>query len=203
MVPFFRKSEILEVLAIVFIVIAVALIVPAFHSKAHKRSSHSKCKSNLKQLGIAMQLYVDSRGFKKVDGVGKFSYPPFSGAEFWTHMYRTEVMIDFEVYLCPNTDDDNNDGKALARFGSPAPSACSYGGRINFRGHPARIFTGRNASDTPIGCDDDEGEFNHLEVVNVVFLDNSAKDFIYSDSYIDPQLGGARIGSGILSVCTN
>lgn len=137
-----------------------------------------------------MTLYVDSRGKGS-------NYPPFSGALFWVQMYRSEVMVDSQIYLCPSNYDDNNEGADLMKDPLP-PNACSYGGRINTLGHNYRISSYRDA-DTPIGCDDDEGEPNHKEFVNVIFLDCSARDFLLTD----PVIGQKRIGAGILTVCTN
>ncbi|MEK7485426.1 MAG: hypothetical protein AABZ60_13960 [Planctomycetota bacterium] len=180
------------------LVVCIAMLVIAFYFLTPKlntikdRDNSLRCRNSLKQLGIAMQLYVEARG-------GGSHYPPFNGAEFWTHMYRTEVMVDFQLYLCPETDDDNNEGRDLATGSSPLPRACSYGGRIHALGDPRRIYTGRDAQDTPIGCDDDEGDANHFEAVNVLFLDNSCREMLSPD----PLLGGKRIGAGILSVCTN
>ncbi|MEK7486183.1 MAG: hypothetical protein AABZ60_17810 [Planctomycetota bacterium] len=187
-----QKSFTIFEIIIFFIAILAAILLPIL-LKTKERANITKCKSNLRQLGIAMQLYVDARGKGS-------RYPPFNGAEFWTHMYRTEVMIDPEVYLCPSSGDNNGTGEAL--LGIPRPTDCSYGGRINALGHACRIFTGRNASDTPIGCDDDEWSPNHSSVVNILFLDTSCRDFAFSP-IPDPLLGGARIGSGILTVCTN
>lgn len=199
-----RKTEAEVILILLLFAVLIALIMPMITHSPRHRGSISKCKSNLRQLGVAMQLYSDTYGPINFDGKRKTDrYAPFAGAEFWTHLYRTGVLTDAEVYLCPGTIDDNDDGRALNKPGAPHPMACSYGGRINYLGHPARIFTGRNASDTPIGCDDDEGEFNHPESVIILYLDNSTRDLVFSDSYKDPLLGGARIGAGILSVCTN
>ena len=82
----------------------------------------------------------------------------------------------------------------------------SYGGRLNaLTSTTTRIFSGRNASDTPVGCDDDDAPPNHFETVNIVFLDTSARSYFYSldPAKTEPELGGARIGSGILTECGN
>ena len=159
------------------------------------------CKSNLRQLGTALELYIDMRGRGS-------RYPPFNGSEFWAHLYRTEVLVDERLYLCPTTDDFNDKGKLLLGTygsGNPPPTACSYGGRLN-KDKKTKIVSGRNASNQPIGCDDDEDSENHRWTVNVLFLDTSARSYNFNPSNpksSDPELGGKRIGGGILEVCGN
>ena len=172
-----------------------------FDLDVNTRANISKCKSNLRQLSTALELYVDMRGRGS-------RYPPFNGSEFWAHLYRTEVMVDASIYLCPSPDDSNDEGKLLLGAygsGNPPPTACSYGGRLN-KNKKTKIPIGRVTSEQPIGCDDDEDSPNHGWVVNVVFLDTSARSYNFNRSNpesSDPELGGKRIGAGILKVCGN
>ena len=182
----------------IFIALFVLLLTTcsAILVSYHQRNLFLFCKSRLRQLAVALELYADMRGRGT-------RCPPFNGSEMWAHLYRTEVLVDGDVYLCPSTDDFNQNGKLLLGAygsGNPPPKACSYGGRLN-KDIKTRIFLNRgiSANDTPIGCDDDEGGENHASDINVVFLDGSSKSYSLSS----PELGGKRIGAGILSVCGN
>ena len=197
-----KAIKILIILMVTFFLLlfTCAIIITAYNP--HERASVVKCKSNLRQLATALELYVDMRGRGS-------RYPPFNGSEMWAALYRTEVMIDSFIYLCPSTDDFNQDGKLLLGTygsGNPPPTACSYGGRLNKNPKTQiKIFKG-SSIDTPIGCDDDEAEVNHYNYVNVVFLDTSVRSYSFSSSNPSssaPELGGKRIGAGILSVCGN
>ena len=185
----------------VLLMTTCTMIVAYFDLDPTKKSRAAWCKSNLRQLGVALGLYVDMRGRGS-------HYPPFNGSEFWAHLYRTEVMVDGHLYLCPTTDDFNDEGKLLLGAygsGNPPPTACSYGGRLN-KDKKTSIFTGKNASSQPIGCDDDEGSENHRDEVNILFLDTSVRSYHFNRSNpksSDPKLGGKRIGGGILKVCGN
>ena len=199
-----KIEDFFKTLALVLALYFLLAFACAFYLAAnnpHERANISKCKSNLRQLATALELYVDMRARGS-------RYPPFNGSEFWAALYRTEVLIDANIYLCPSTDDFNDEGKLLLGTydsGNPPPTACSYGGRLN-KNKKTKIFTGRNASKQPIGCDDNEDTDNHRKVVNIVFLDTSARSYTFNTSSpnsSDSELGGKRIGAGILKVCGN
>lgn len=214
-IVFFRSFRFWLYCFVVFLILSfLAISSFQFRKKAHFCGHLKGCQKQLKQLSLALQLYIDARGKGS-------RLPPASGGEFWAYLYRTEIILEPDDFLCPavadvhtgycargfenctdrcsqSQNDNNDNGNDLLKTPIP-PQACSYGGRINELGHPYRIFTGKGASDTPIGCDDDEGTPNHLDWVNVVFFDGHCREI----SITDPILGGTRIGKGILTVCTN
>jgi prepilin-type N-terminal cleavage/methylation domain-containing protein len=188
-----KKFTLIELLVVIAIIgILAALLLPAL-SIVKERANISKSKSNLRQLATCLELYSDMRGRGT-------RTPPYNGGEFWKHLYRTEVMLDTLIYLCPSTDDTNNDGADLLGLGPPPPIAISYSGRRNAIGSGYEIFAGRNASDTPVGADDNESTFNHFDTINVAFYDTSVRSFNYGLTTQDVELGGTRMGSGILTV---
>ena len=151
-----------------------------------------RCKSNFKQLGLALYLYRDSN---------KGRYPPYDGARFLVHLYRAGTTLDPDLFLCPSSADDNGKGALLLK--TPiAPEACSYAGRRNrTQSKYPGIFTPRGAGETAIASDDDEGSgqrYNHGDAVIILFLDGHVEEFPITD----PKLG-VMGRSGLLGPLAN
>jgi len=152
----FTLIELLVVIAI--IAILAAILLPAL-SASKAKASLSKCKSNLRQIGLGLQIYVTDNGnypYQFVDPGGLLhglwwfqALEPAVGA-FWTNN---------SVWHCPaskfmeTVDDIMGDGGANA--------VCSYGynsyGTDEFSSRPGqdlnlglgRLFTFRNLAPRP------------------------------------------------------
>ncbi len=104
----FTLIELLVVIAIIGLLISILL--PAF-ARARGQAKQLACKSNLRQLGIAMALYADNSvstypswscwhvwGFYKTpsDGTGGDDVGPA-----WTELLQNAGLTDVDIFACP------------------------------------------------------------------------------------------------------
>ena len=120
----FSRLEILVL--IIILVVAIGFLLPMVrhtHPTGHRKPM---CKSNLRQLGIALTMYVDMHGGGKYYPYptqdGNYAEPKgadlepgegFSGASFLAALYWSGVLTEPGVLICPTSDDDNHDGADL------------------------------------------------------------------------------------------
>jgi prepilin-type N-terminal cleavage/methylation domain-containing protein/prepilin-type processing-associated H-X9-DG protein len=85
----FTLIELLVVIAI--IAILAAMLLPAL-SRAKETGRRIACTNNMRQLGLASQIYVsDNQGF----------YPPRSGTDRWPDKFYDNYGKEVKLLLCP------------------------------------------------------------------------------------------------------
>ncbi len=129
----FTLIELLVVIAI--IAILAAILFPVF-SAAREKGRRAKCVSNLRQIGIAINMYgQDNKGdyifpriYNEWWGSGNPpENPAYNGpATDWVTAYRPYIKSDL-IYKCP--DDGKNDMPKTWRFNYPLAVSYLYMGR--------------------------------------------------------------------------
>ncbi|MCL5279007.1 MAG: prepilin-type N-terminal cleavage/methylation domain-containing protein [Planctomycetes bacterium] len=106
----FTLIELLVVIAIIAILMAV--LVPAL-SKVRERVKDTSCRSNLRNIGYAVALYLDdnerklppsnnANGFLWYDGAGNVYRPNNStGSTYWG-IYYYDYLKDIRIFGCPS-----------------------------------------------------------------------------------------------------
>ena len=152
-----------------FFVVLVAIVLSTVIIASAKRPRHSRsCRNNLRQLGTGMIQYIDQFGkgrYYTWPGPQKAS---FNGAQWIASMYWVSLLNEPDLYICRNTEDDNENGGRLGRrFTALRPGDVSFAGRNGMLG----AIVDKMPSNTLMMSDDTEGEPNHESGVVLLYFD--------------------------------
>ena len=99
-------------MVITVIAILAAIILPSLHN-AKLKSHLAVCKSNMKQINVAMTMYMDDLEIDEpltyIEGTGDYYNEPTRLEDFITY-------TDLEVLFCPSGDKNENDYNAAGNW---------------------------------------------------------------------------------------
>ena len=203
-----------EILVVVVILVVLAGIILPRLRRIPPSGYMVMCKNNLRQLGLALQQYIDGPG-----GGRFYPYPTqdrnyvaptgnslktgegFSGASFLAALYWSGVLNEPNVFMCPCTSDDNRLGLDFGRspdsevnnrpgwnpdFEKPNGSHVSYASKAQWTMPAGEPLTkGSLPDDTVIASDDTDGSENH----------SNGYCILYADGHVD-FLKTTKVGAG-------
>ena len=164
-------------------VCAILFLAEAFLTQTrHGHPVKAICKSNLKQIGTAMNIYLTKYG-----GDSSFAEPAaaFRGDEFIAMTFWVDIIQVPRLFTCPATSDTgpvDEAGDAVpiptvwGQAGNLADEQCSYAGRCKgltgqyaYRNTTPAFTKALRDSASPMACDK---AGNHSDGVSVVYFDS-------------------------------
>jgi prepilin-type N-terminal cleavage/methylation domain-containing protein/prepilin-type processing-associated H-X9-DG protein len=128
----FTLIELLVVIAI--IAILAAILMPVF-SQAREKARQASCSSNLKQMGLAIQMYVQD-----YEAYPAFSFNRVGGVERW-HDVLQSYAKGTGIFVCPNLSLSQT---AFQLTGSQRGRNVSYGYNYQYLGNSRPAAQGGN-----------------------------------------------------------
>ncbi len=174
-------------------------------SRTRSPDRRGRCRSNLNQLAKGMATYLNEFGDNRFypwlagrPGCGTVANPNFTGAAWLASLYWTQIIPDWGVFLCPSSDDNNDQGKQLGSSGTPggrplSAHAVSYAGmnhlsvgaylttKLSRPSSAGKVLAIRDdfPPNEPMASDDTEEPINHGE------RDNGGMAVLFFDSHVE------------------
>ena len=175
---------------LIVVVVLVSMLLPA-KLRAREEARKSRCKGNLRQMGTAMIQYIDQYGkgrYYTWPGPQKAS---FTGAQWVASMYWVSLLNEPDIYICPSSTDDNDNGGQLGRrFTIIRAAEVSYAGRNGMLG----AIEDKMPSNTMMMSDDTDDPPNHDSGVNLLYFDAHVEWSQDISPYREGRPGKRRLG---------
>jgi len=213
-----RAGVTLKELIIVVVTLAVLMTAVSHYISRAKdvrgEAPRIRCRNNLNQLAKGMATYLaehgDGRWYPCPLGRGK-TPADYNGAEWLASLYWTGVISDPGVFICPASEDSNEDGLQLGAdravaglFGSQTVSYAGlhYKSLLDEQGGFAPAIAPTDYPPNKImASDDTQGDINHG------VADNGGMAILFFDSHVEFRTSfemdiaisvGSTAGDGLL-----
>jgi len=180
---------------LIFLVVVVAILASVFLPAFHRRGEPAykmKCKNNLRQLGTGMIQYIDQFGKGRYYTWPGQQKAGFDGAQWIASLYWVSLLSEPDLYICPTTVDDNDNGGRLGRrYTTLRNMDVSYAGRNGMLG----AIEDKMPSNTIMMSDDTDDPPNHDDGVNLLYFDAHVEWAPKVSPLATGAPGKARVGS--------
>ncbi|MFP3902987.1 MAG: DUF1559 domain-containing protein, partial [Armatimonadota bacterium] len=136
----FTLIELLVVIAI--IAILAAILFPVF-ARAREKARQTACLSNVKQLGLAMHMYIQDYDEKFPGRAATTHYPPWDHP--WSYWYKViePYVKNEQLFVCPS------ENKTPTSYGYSLASELGVNKSMAHVEHPATMVIITESSNAP------------------------------------------------------